>query len=147
MKYSNDQIFQENSTCSDTTVRGRYLSIVGVDGYKCACCGISTWNEKPITLQLDHINGVHTDNRWDNLRLLCANCHSQTDTYAGKNLWQSVKVSDDELIEAINSSDTQTEALRKVGLDVGRMEYHARVVDLIKSNRASLRQTTFSLIF
>ena len=53
--------------------------------YKCACCGISEWMGKPISLQLDHINGNNRDHRIENLRFLCPNCHSQTDTYAGKN--------------------------------------------------------------
>jgi 5-methylcytosine-specific restriction endonuclease McrA len=40
----------------------------------------------PITLEIDHINGEHNDNRRDNLRFLCPNCHSQTETYCVKNL-------------------------------------------------------------
>lgn len=40
---------------------------------------------KKITLQLDHINGINNDNRVENLRFLCPNCHSQTSTYTGKN--------------------------------------------------------------
>ena len=53
---------------------------------ECSNCHISEWNNKPITFQLDHINGDHCDNRIENLRFLCANCHSQTDTYTGKNI-------------------------------------------------------------
>lgn len=45
----------------------------------------STWNGIPITFDLDHINGDNTDNRIENLRFLCPNCHSQTETYKGKN--------------------------------------------------------------
>lgn len=53
--------------------------------YLCAECGLSdSWNGRPIVLHLDHINGVHNDNRLDNLRFLCPNCHSQTETYSGK---------------------------------------------------------------
>lgn len=48
-------------------------------------CGITHWRGKPISLQLDHINGDNLDHRIENLRLLCPNCHSQTDTFAGKN--------------------------------------------------------------
>lgn len=53
----------------------------------CTDCGIgNVWNEKPIRLQIDHINGVRTDNRFENLRYLCPNCHSQTDTFTGRNI-------------------------------------------------------------
>jgi 5-methylcytosine-specific restriction endonuclease McrA len=49
------------------------------------CENGNTWNGKPITLQLDHINGDSSDNRLINLRILCPNCHSQTKTFAGRN--------------------------------------------------------------
>ena len=53
--------------------------------YSCQECGISNmWNNKTITLQVDHINGNFLDNTINNLRFLCPNCHSQTATYAGK---------------------------------------------------------------
>lgn len=49
---------------------------------KCVDCGnTGTWNNKPITLQLDHVNGDHNDNRLENLQIRCPNCHSQTDTF------------------------------------------------------------------
>lgn len=56
----------------------------GILEYKCDECGITEWNGKPITLQLDHINGDNRDHRIENLRLLCPNCHSQTETYSRK---------------------------------------------------------------
>lgn len=49
--------------------------------YKCELCGISEWLGHKITLQLHHINGDPSDDRLENLQLLCPNCHSQTDTY------------------------------------------------------------------
>ena len=54
-------------------------------GYACDCCGLSEWNNKEITLQVDHINGLANDNSLDNLRLICPNCHSQSDTFSGRN--------------------------------------------------------------
>ena len=55
--------------------------------YECDECLLwpDEWNNKPLNLVVDHINGDNTDHRPINLRFLCPNCHSQTDTYAGKN--------------------------------------------------------------
>lgn len=60
-----------------------------VDGWlknQCAICNSPpTWEGRPLTLRLDHINGIRNDNRVVNLRLLCPNCDSQTDTFCGRN--------------------------------------------------------------
>lgn len=53
----------------------------------CEICKIGPiWNNMPLTLQIDHINGNNKDNRIENLRFLCPNCHSQTDTFGAKNI-------------------------------------------------------------
>jgi len=74
---------------SNTRVK-KYISLK--DGYLCSCCGISEWGGKPITLELDHVDGNSENNHENNLRLLCPNCHSQTDTYGGKNRGNGRKV-------------------------------------------------------
>lgn len=52
----------------------------------CEWCLREVWNGRPIPLELDHVNGRRDDNRLVNLRVLCPNCHAQTDTYRGKNI-------------------------------------------------------------
>lgn len=54
-------------------------------GSCCLICGIKDWMGKKLTFELDHIDGDNTNNKRENLRVLCPNCHSQTDTWRGKN--------------------------------------------------------------
>ncbi len=61
----------------------------GVKERRCERCRLEAWNGHPIPLELDHINGRRTDNRLANLRILCPNCHAQTDTYRGRNIGSS----------------------------------------------------------
>ena len=56
-----------------------------LSGYKCSCCGISEHNGKLLTLQVDHTDGNAGNNSPSNLRLICPNCHSQTDTFSARN--------------------------------------------------------------
>jgi hypothetical protein len=57
----------------------------GLKQNRCERCGLTEWLGDPINMQLHHVNGNGKDNRLENIILLCANCHSQTDTYGGRN--------------------------------------------------------------
>lgn len=69
--------------------------------YKCDMCGVTEWNGKTLSLELDHINGKNNDNRLENLRFLCPNCHSQTSTYGSRNQQLNSKVSDYNISEEL----------------------------------------------
>lgn len=81
-----DVVFVQNSDYTNNRINlKKWLLEDGVLDNKCALCGLGPeWNGAPLVLQLDHINGVSNDHRVENLRILCPNCHTQTDTYAGK---------------------------------------------------------------
>lgn len=66
-------------------VRGGLIEF-GIKQNKCELCGIDSWCDRPIVCELDHINGICSDHRLENLRIICPNCHSQTPTFRGKNL-------------------------------------------------------------
>jgi DNA-binding transcriptional ArsR family regulator len=67
-----------------THLKQRLLA-AGVMEATCDACGISAWRSRPLSLALHHINGDGSDNRLENLQLLCPNCHSQTANFAGRN--------------------------------------------------------------
>ena len=79
------EILVENSSYHTLAHLKRRLLREGFIANACARCGISRWMGQPLALQLDHVNGIGDDHRLENIRLLCPNCHSQTDTYCGKN--------------------------------------------------------------
>lgn len=59
--------------------------------HKCSVCNNDTWMNSPIPIELDHIDGNSSNNNLSNLRLLCPNCHAQTDNYCGKNIKKGTK--------------------------------------------------------
>ena len=58
----------------------------GIKEKKCECCGLSEWNGLPIPLELHHIDGDRTNHKLENLKILCLNCHAQTETFRAKNI-------------------------------------------------------------
>ncbi len=90
-KCSIDTILVENSSYSRGSLKKRLLKS-GILKNACYICGIGPiWNNIVLSLQIDHINGIHNDNRLENLRILCPNCHSQTESFSGKRKKISVK--------------------------------------------------------
>lgn len=73
----------ERGEVSDRKTLRKY--IIRHRGYACECCGMSSWQEVRLPLELDHIDGDATHNLPHNLRLLCPNCHSITPTWKSKN--------------------------------------------------------------
>jgi 5-methylcytosine-specific restriction endonuclease McrA len=77
-----ETILQKSRTRS--TIKRRLLS-AGKLRNCCDECGLSEWRGRSLSIQIDHINGIRDDHRFENLRMLCPNCHSQTETYGAKN--------------------------------------------------------------
>ena len=81
-----EEYLNENETRINSFELKNKLIKAGYKENKCEICGISEWQGKPINCQLHHINGNSTDNRIENLQILCPNCHSQTDNYCGASI-------------------------------------------------------------
>jgi len=112
---NNNEIFIENSRHANEFVKKRILQD-NILLYICDECGIDEWHGKKIILDLDHKNGNNRDNRLENLRFLCPNCHSFTETYKGKNINGHKKVEDDDLYNAYKKTGNIRQALFEVGL-------------------------------
>ncbi len=76
----------ENSDYDRAPLKHRLIKLKIIPCDNCAICGLKReWMGRPLVLVLDHINGVNNDHRKDNLRFICPNCNSQTDTFSGRN--------------------------------------------------------------
>lgn len=89
-RFKLEDILVENSNYNRCHLKARILKENLLE-YKCDECGISSWHGRNLSLQLDHKNGIWNDNRIENLRLLCPNCHSLTENFSGKALRNKVE--------------------------------------------------------
>lgn len=78
-----DEAFIKDGLLSSGHLKRKILKY-DLKPYECEWCHIKEWRGEPLSLHLDHINGINNDNRLENLRFLCPNCHSQTHSYCGK---------------------------------------------------------------
>lgn len=79
-----EEILVRDSNYTSTSGLRKRLISAGLKQPRCENCGRDTWLDQPLSLALDHINGDTRDNRLENLRILCPNCHSITDTWCGR---------------------------------------------------------------
>lgn len=97
--------------------------------YKCKCCGIDSWNNNAITLELDHIDGNKKNNNINNLRLLCPNCHSQTITYRNKN--NNIPLNKETVETEINNSSSQNQLCKRLGIANRGKETRIRIEKIL----------------
>jgi hypothetical protein len=105
---------------SRATIKRRLLE-AGILENRCEWCGITEWRGKPISIQIDHANGIRDDHRRENLRMLCPNCHSQTETFGAKN----------------RRKNRQRETARLPSRVAQLAERHTLNVDVVRSIRTS----------
>ena len=83
-KWNLEEYLEKSSDIQTNKIRTRLLE-EGYKEYKCESCGLTTWMDKPIPLEVHHKDGNRRNNIIENFALLCPNCHAFTDSYRGKN--------------------------------------------------------------
>ena len=115
-----EDILKENCKHQRIVLR-RYVIKNNLIPYKCAICGCTEWQGKTLSLELDHINGINNDNRLENLRFLCPNCHSQTSTYGSRNQQLNSSEYDipDDLRKMVEEKYNEVKSVKKVSSILG----------------------------
>ena len=116
-----EESFIENSPTTRSFIR-KYIIRHNLIPYVCEKCGNDgNWQGQILTLQLDHRNGVNNDHRLENLRWLCPNCHSQTETFTGRNKTDKEKVTftEEQAIQALKNTPNVHQATKYIGCAEG----------------------------
>ena len=106
-------------------------NLIALRGNKCECCELEEWRGVPIALQVHHKDGDTLNNTLENLVLLCPNCHAQTENYCGKNK-ERLGLNEEELVEALRTSENIHQALVKIGKTDGR--WYPKVREIMKKH-------------
>lgn len=120
--YSEEEMFREGTRFDGVLLKYHAVEVYHYFEYLCSECGIVDWNQKKLVLEIDHINGARTDNRRENLRLLCPNCHSQTPTFRGRGK-RPVVVTDEQIRSTIPVAKNITQVIHKLGLSIQGHNY------------------------
>lgn len=137
LKLSSSEFFERHRANKVSSTRLRQALLDSGRKHECVQCGLGPiWNSQALTIQVDHINGNDIDNREENLRFLCPNCHSQTNTFCSKNRQMKLRkiVSDNEIIAAACKVANRRQALKAVGLSAVGQSYK-RIDKLIKEGK------------
>ena len=86
-----EKLFVANRRRSRGHLKARLIN-EGLKENRCEACGITEWLGKPLSMELHHVNGDGSDNRLENLQLLCGNCHSQTDNWGGRGVQRKTRL-------------------------------------------------------
>lgn len=111
----------EDVFCEDSSANATYVKSLIIRKqllpYKCSVCDMNPiWNGKELKLQMDHINGNKRDQRLENLRMICPNCHSQTETFGSKNKSKGFPT-EERIISVLKDTSSITEAIRELGIN------------------------------
>lgn len=133
-----DGVFCENSKVPPSTIK-KLIIKKNLLPYVCAICGQEpVWNGKELRLQMDHINGIRNDHRLENLRILCPHCHTQTETFGGKNQKKN-KLTIDKVKKAVENSYTVAEAINHLGINNVNRD---KIIRIILENDYKLKEKT-----
>jgi Zn finger protein HypA/HybF involved in hydrogenase expression len=105
---------------NELTAREKRTRIFLQQDKKCNACGIDPiWNNRILKFELDHIDGVRSNNARENLQLICPNCHSQTNTYKVGNNKSSggILYSDQLIISALERNSSAYSAMKEIGMN------------------------------